>query len=116
MKNDFGGHDNHHVGNIYAYVGHALGVCTQLDGHEDVFTNNKVVMTGSDVGGVQCQAPGKTKMSGNQYYTPNGTVTECGKSLEEWQNMDSDNEPGSSVDKIPSDAEIIGWAREVLGM
>ena len=26
MKNDFGGHDNHHTGDIYAYVGQALGV------------------------------------------------------------------------------------------
>jgi len=114
MKNDFGGHDNHHVGNIYAYVGHALGVCTQLDGHEDVFENNRVVMTGSDVGGVQCQAPGKTKMGNNQYYTPDGNLTECSKSLADWQAAGSDNEPNSTVATIPSDSEIISWARDLL--
>lgn len=62
MKNDFGGHDNHHFNNICkcswtlqakqpftnaythtldnttdAYAGQALGVCTMLDGHEDFF-------------------------------------------------------------------------------
>ncbi|CAE8664940.1 unnamed protein product, partial [Polarella glacialis] len=34
MKNDFGGHDNHHTDNVYAYVGQALSVCPMLDGHE----------------------------------------------------------------------------------
>jgi hypothetical protein len=51
MKNDFGGHDNHHTDNIYAYVGRALGVCGALDNHEDVFTGNQVVLTGTSVGG-----------------------------------------------------------------
>merc|ERR1711937_550021 len=27
MKNDFGGHDNHHFNNVYAYIGRAMGVC-----------------------------------------------------------------------------------------
>ena len=42
MKNDFGGHDNHHYNNVYAYAGHALGVTNTLEGHEDYFYNNKV--------------------------------------------------------------------------
>lgn len=25
MKNDFGGHDNYHTDNLYAYVGEAIG-------------------------------------------------------------------------------------------
>eukprot|EP00971_Amphidinium_carterae_P083626 1655428-Amphidinium_carterae.1 len=41
MKNDFGGHDNHHYGNIYAYVEQAMGVDKTLPGHEDFFTDNK---------------------------------------------------------------------------
>ena len=45
MKNDFGGHDNHHYGNIYAYAGEGLGVCSQQPGHEDFFYGNKVVVT-----------------------------------------------------------------------
>ena len=114
MKNDFGGHDNHHIGNIYAYVGHALGVCTQLDGHEDKFESNRVVMTGSDVGGVQCKAPGKTKMGNNEYFTPDGNLTECGVSLQDWQSAGSDNEPNSTVLPLPQDSEIISWARDLL--
>jgi len=115
MKNDFGGHDNHHYNNVYAYVGQALGVCGMLDGHEDVFENNRVVMTGTNVGGPQCSAPGKTKMANNAYYTPSGDVSECGSSLADWQAKDSSNEPNSTVSKTPSDEAIIGWARDVLG-
>ena len=36
MKNDFGGHDNHHHHNVYAFVGQAVGAGTpMLDGHEE---------------------------------------------------------------------------------
>ena len=43
MKNDFGGHDNHHFGNLYAYAGIALSVCGTTEGHEDYFYGNKVL-------------------------------------------------------------------------
>ena len=111
-----GGHDNHHTDNIYAYVGHALGVCGMLDGHQDVFTGNKVVMTGNNVGGPQCHAPGKTTMGQNDYYTPDGTANECGSSLADWQKKSKDNEPGSTVSKTPSDDVIIGWAKAKLNI
>merc|ERR1712190_543272 len=68
MKNDFGGHDNHHFNNTYAYVGRALGVCPTLPGHEDLFAGNRVVLTGSDVGGPQCNGA-KPSVSYNTYYT-----------------------------------------------
>ena len=56
MKNDFGGHDNYHLNNIYAYVGRAVGLydAPMLNGHEDHFSNNKVIMTGNDVGSIIC--------------------------------------------------------------
>merc|ERR1719272_2718176 len=114
MKNDFGGHDNHHTDNIYAYVGSARGVCGALDNHEDVFSGNKVVMTGSDIGGPQCSSPGKTTMFSNNYYTPDGTAKECGSSLPDWQKKDPQNEKGSTVAKTPADAMIIGWAKAKL--
>jgi hypothetical protein len=72
MKNDFGGHDNHHYGNIYGYAGIALSVCSTLPGQEDVFEDNYVVLTGSSVGSVQCKAESQTKMARNQYFTPDG--------------------------------------------
>ena len=39
--------------NVYAYAGRALGVDGTLKNHEDYFYGNKVVLTGTDVGGPQ---------------------------------------------------------------
>ena len=113
MKNDFGGHDNHHFGNIYAYAGRALGVCATIAGHEDYFYGNKAVITGNSVGGPQCGAP-KTVMHDNEYYTADGAITECGKPLAEI--VAAGGDLNSTVSKIPTDDVIIGWAKGKLGM
>merc|ERR1712032_546217 len=55
LKADFGGHDNHHFNNIYAGVGRALSVTGTLPEHQDKFYNNKVIMTGTDVGNINCK-------------------------------------------------------------
>ena len=112
MKNDYGGHDNHMYDNVYGYVGQGLGVCAALDGHEDYFYGNRVVMTGDNVGSLSCQAPGKTVVHDNQYYTPSGGVTECGKPLATWQG--AGNDKGSTVATLPADATIISWGKELL--
>ena len=118
MKNDFGGHDNRHSNNIYAYVGSALRISIgsdQLKGHEDHFVENKVVMTGQDVGSFNCSQDyydGAPVMHSNQYYTPNGTINECEMSLAEWQKLGHDTH--STVSKLPSDEDIIQWARDLL--
>lgn len=117
MKNDFGGHDNHHTGNIYGFISQAVALCEMLDGHEDVFANNTVIMTGTTVGNPDCEAPGKTVMQGNSYFTPDGTVTVCDMNLAQWQAADPDNnEPGSTVDVIPDDDVVLEWIREKLGL
>ena len=85
-----------------------------LDGHEDNFSGNKVVVTGTTVGSPNCEAPGKTVMGNNSYYTSTGEISECGGTLEQW--MAKGNEVGSSVAKTPKDATIIGWAAEKLGI
>eukprot|EP00316_Scyphosphaera_apsteinii_P011180 CAMPEP_0119345442 /NCGR_PEP_ID=MMETSP1333-20130426/107488_1 /TAXON_ID=418940 /ORGANISM="Scyphosphaera apsteinii, Strain RCC1455" /LENGTH=733 /DNA_ID=CAMNT_0007357911 /DNA_START=423 /DNA_END=2624 /DNA_ORIENTATION=+ len=113
MKNDFGGHDNHHYGNVYAYVGRGLGVCSQLPGHQDFFYGNKIVMVGSDVGGLQCSGDAKTIVHDNAYYTATGNVSECRMPLAAWQAQGEDT--GSVVSKWPSDDTIIDWAKEKLG-
>merc|ERR1719198_1632747 len=61
LKSDFGGHDNHHMNNIYAYVGDAVFYYDDYtqNGHQDVFTDNKVVLTGEDVGEQACTHPGR---------------------------------------------------------
>jgi hypothetical protein len=112
MKNDFGGHDNHHFNNIYAYVDTGLNVCDQLEGHEDYFYSNKVIMTGDELGGFKCSGPGKTVIQNNTYYTSSGDVQECGMSLADWQKQGEDK--GSTVMKYPDDDMIIHWARELL--
>merc|ERR1712100_588837 len=100
MKNDFGGHDNHHYNNIYAFAGRAMGVTTTLPGHEDQFYRNQVVLTGTDVGGVQCNGA-MTQLHNNSYFTPNGMLTECGGSLAGAQAKGLDI--GSTVSKTPTD-------------
>jgi len=113
MKNDYGGHDNHHYANVYAYIALGLSVNSQSDGHENMFYLNKVVMTGESVGSFACTPPGKTVVFGNAYFTPSGNVSECKMPLRQWQAQGED--VGSSVAPIPSDNTIIGWAKEMLG-
>merc|ERR1719440_1906636 len=96
MKNDFGGHDNHHYGNIYGYVGQGLTVCIadncngQKNGHQDYFYGNKVVMTGTNVGSFACSGDQKTIVHDNEYYTSSGSISECGTDLSKWQAQGND--------------------------
>ena len=112
MKNDFGGHDNHHYRNIYAYVGQALGICDQLEGHEDYFFENHVIMVGESVGAFKCEGPGALVIGNNSYYTATGNVTECHVQLNEWQKKGKD--ANSASFKYPQDHEIIQWAKTML--
>ena len=100
MKNDFGGHDNHHFNNVDAYVGQALGVCETLPTHEDYFYGNYVVMTGEAVGSCLGQ-----NMYKNKYFTPSGNISQgCGRF------------GASFVGKLPRDDEILNAAMQKLGM
>jgi len=113
MKNDFGGHDNHHYGNLYAYAGEGMSVSAQNEGHVDMFYGNKVVMTGSSVGNFGCSGAGQTVVHSNAYFTASGQVTECHMDLATWQARGED--VNSTVAKYPADSVIIGWAKEKLG-
>ena len=115
MKNDFGGHDNYHLNNIYAYVDDAIGFydAPMLPGHEDHFENNTLVLTKDNVGSPTCSGDGKTVISHNSYHTPTGDITECGMKLKDWQAKGED--VGSTVASLPDDATIIGWAKAKLG-
>merc|ERR1711988_1417717 len=99
MKNDFGGHDNHHYNNVDAYVGHALGVTGTIPGHEDYFYGNYVVMTGNGVG--TCL---DNRMHDNKYFTPDGTISAGCSGY------------GGVVAKTPSDDAILNEARKKLGL
>jgi hypothetical protein len=114
MKNDFGGHSNHHYNNVYGYIGQAMRISEQLPGRENYFYNNRVVMQDTSVGNFQCSGPGQTVIRNNTYYTATGEVEECGMPLAEWQSQGHD--PGSTVLPHPKDdATIIGWAKDLLG-
>lgn len=115
MKNDFGGHDNHHYNNIYAYVISGFGINSQLAGHEDYFYNNTVVMTrDGDYGQGTCDGPGKTVVHDNHIYSPMGKITECKMSLSEWQAKG--NDPGTTASKWPNDEELEGMGRWLLNI
>jgi len=110
MKNDFGGHDNHHYNNVYTYVGRGLGICSQIAGHEDYFYGNKVIMNKANpaLGGYSCSGDAKTVVHDNAIYTSDGKATECGHPAPYTK--------GTTVGKIPSDDQIIAWGREKLGL
>eukprot|EP01063_Lacrimia_lanifica_P013035 TRINITY_DN196_c0_g1_i2.p1 TRINITY_DN196_c0_g1~~TRINITY_DN196_c0_g1_i2.p1 ORF type:complete len:793 (+),score=349.08 TRINITY_DN196_c0_g1_i2:64-2442(+) len=107
MKNDFGGHDNHHHDNLYAYVKEGFGICSQLAGHEDWFCNSTLVMTGTSVGhGDVCSGPGMTNVHDLTVYTPTGTATECGHS--------PPRSHGTTVAKLPADEVIIALGKKLI--
>mmetsp|Transcript_30791 Transcript_30791/g.60069 ORF Transcript_30791/g.60069 Transcript_30791/m.60069 type:complete len:473 (+) Transcript_30791:942-2360(+) len=116
MKNDFGGHDNYHFNNTYAYVGQAVGFydAPMLPGHEDHFVQNQVILTGTNTGGYTCTGAGALVINHNQYYTSTGKVTECNVDLAEWQKQGHDL--GSTVAPLPSDSTVMSWAKSRLGI
>ena len=115
MKNDFGGHDNHHYNNIYAYVGTGFKINSQLDGHEDYFYNNTVVMTGTgDYGNPTCDGQGKTVLHDNRIYNKDGKVTECKMSLADWQAKG--NDPGTTGAVWPDDDVLVQMTKQLLDL
>jgi hypothetical protein len=113
MKNDFGGHDNHHYNNIYAYVNKGFGINSQLKGHEDYFYNNTVVQNNDgDYGNMKCSGDGMTVVHDNKIYTPTGKVTECGMSLSAWQAKG--NDPGTTTATFPDDDALVKMMQQLL--
>jgi len=117
MKSDFGGHDNHHENNIYAYVGRALGTgVSPLQNHSNLFANNKVFMTGIDVGHFKCDGVGHDELHDNEYYTMTGFVTECGMSLKDWQANGTNHDARSVVKKFTSNDDLLALGKVKLGL
>lgn len=111
LKSDFAGHDNHHTFNIYAYTGMGISLCDQIAGHEDWYFGNKVVLSkaGASIGKYNCSKEpgnGRVVIHNNDIFTPDGhTNWTCGKP-----------EPNSTVGFVPRADEVIGWAKELIGM
>jgi len=115
MKNNFGGHDNRHFNNVYAYVGTGFKITSQKKGHEDYFYNNTVVMTSDgDYGNPTCSGDGKTVLHDNKIYSPTGKVTECKMSLADWQAKG--NDPGTTAAPFPQDDDLISAMKITLNI
>ena len=113
MKSDFGGHDNWHHDNVYAFVGRGFSICGQLPGHGDIYTNNYVVQNrDGDYGSPSCDQT--TLLHSNQIYTPTGNVTECGMSLAAYQAKGHD--VNTTAAPFPASSAILDAARTALGM
>ncbi|GAB5362564.1 hypothetical protein AAMO2058_000808200 [Amorphochlora amoebiformis] len=119
MKNDFGGHDNYHHSNVYAYHSRGAGINGALRTHQDRFYLNKVILTNSN-GYIKYDCKCNTTSScpdlhANEIYTYDGTMLDiCGQDLKERQNLGYDI--GTTVSKWPSDEQIIYWGRSLLGL
>jgi hypothetical protein len=114
MKNDFGGHDNWHYGNVYAFPGLVAGLTSVIEGHEDHVFNNYAVITGTDVGGFTCSGPTMAMFRNNSYFTSTGHISECKEDLDKWQQGGKYNDPGSSVAKYPDTATIVAQGLAAL--
>lgn len=140
---DYGGHDSRFTGNI-VYHGHNDGQnCVNtwpfLPDHGAVWENNTCILPKStnlfgSISGCNCPGkgtvnpfntsdPGSNPQNGecgvtfgnNRYFTQNGTATcnRCGDFETKWK---AQNEPDSTVSELPTDEEIISWARAKLNM
>ena len=50
----------------------------------------------------------------NKIFTPTGRVTECGKSLADWQA--AGNDQGTVAAPFPADADLLAAAKVMLGL
>jgi hypothetical protein len=58
----------------------------QLDGHEDSFTSNTLVLNqDGDYTKPICSGRGKNILGNNSIFSPTGAITECGATLAAWQ-------------------------------
>ena len=110
LKSDFGGHDNHHDNNVYAYVGSCFGAGNNLR-----FQNNSCVLRGDHGYSSDCRLPAGMEVSGNSVFTPGGKLAVCGaKSLTDWVAQGHDK--GSSLHGMPTDDALVAMGRELLGI
>ena len=114
LKSDFGGHDNRHFSNVYAYTGNwFLQCCTS--GANDWFVNNSIVLRDDNSYTSNCDLPDGTdgmQIYNNSVYVPSGNLTVCGMSFSKWQSKG--NDPGTKIYGLPTDDEIIAMGKEKL--
>ena len=64
--------------------------------------------------GQTCSGAGMTYVANNTVYSPTGAITECGKTLAQWQA--AGNDPNTVALPYPADSVILDAARRILGL
>ena len=114
QKSDYGGHDNFHYNNVYAYLDTGFGLVWQEPGHFDYFHSNHVVLNADgDYGAAAnyCTKP-TLVLYNNTVYSPTGKVTECGMPLDKWVSLGHDK--GSTAHPYPEDSVLLEIMRQTL--
>ena len=109
LKSDFGGHNNYHTSNIYAYVGSRFGRGNNLS-----FVNNSCVLRTDRGYGSDCGLPSGMAVSGNAVYSPSGNITACGMSLAQW--LAEGHDIGTTIRILPNDKTLVAMGRTLLGL
>jgi len=118
LKNDFGGHDNYHRFNLYAYIQDAWTFCC-ISGANDIFANNSVVLRDDKGYNSNCDLPPGTDgmmVANNTVFNPSGKINGngqvCGQTLAAWQAKG--NDPGTTIHPLPTNQQIISMAKALL--
>lgn len=114
LKSDFGGHSNFHHANVDLFFSVGFGICAAADGFADgYFDNFLYISQDGDYGhGQACSGGAKTLVRNNTIWSPTGAITECGKSLADWQA--EGNDVGTTALAYPEDAAILSVVRTTL--
>ena len=139
-KMDYGGHDSYITGNVVYHGSNDGQNCYNtwpfLPGHGAVYEDNKCVLPDSDNLGnlfYDCDCPGAShsdpwspgdddpehecgvRFAGNQYFTKDANATvSCSDPSEAWKDWRAHNEPDATLEALPTDDELLDWARAVL--
>lgn len=100
LKSDFGGHDNRHFSNVYAYVSNCYG-----KGNNDWFVDNQCIANSGTGGfGSDCSLDFGMQVYGNTVYNSDGSL---GTKICNTTN---------TVAKWPSDKDLIAMGKAKIGM
>ena len=121
LKSDFGGHDNHHSNNVYAYLtGSCFGAGDGfVSNHENAFHDNRCVMCAQNTtyANFKCSSV-LPDLHDNMIFTPDGSESfaMCGQPYVEWQKS-SGADPRTKILPWPENSlDVLDWARDVLDM
>jgi hypothetical protein len=127
FKMDYGGHGSKFTSNLVLTKpnnGACIGLANMESGHGDEYSNNTCAVIGasagakSSVGHISQCDPAENTMHDNTYFTPTGkgALGGCGDTPIEELFAKDKMEKDSKVEKMPSDEELVGFAKAWLGL